>query len=121
MISVGLIAAMLAAGGASVGMLATVAERFRSGEDRDGVSRAAPEPSSQGKRALLRNVTACDERAVAQWNGRRREGDGADRKPVERSNRALVTAQLMIRAFRIGLILSEQWISPSLVGAQVNC
>jgi len=92
MISVGLIAAMLAAGGASVGMLATVAERFRSGEDRDGGSSEAPEPSSQGKRALLRNVTACDERAVAQWNGRRREGDGADRKPVERSNRGLVTA-----------------------------
>src|SRR5439155_4647831 len=87
---------------ASVGMLAKEAERFRSGEDRDGGSSGAPEPSSQRKRALLPNVTACDERAVAQWNGRRREGDGADRKPVERSNRALVTVQLMNRGEFVG-------------------
>ena len=41
---------------ASVGMLAKEAERFRSGEDRDGGSSGASEPSSQRKRARLRNV-----------------------------------------------------------------
>ncbi len=55
-LSVGLIAATLAAAGASVGMLATEAKRFRSGEDRDGGSSGAPEPSSQRKRARLRDV-----------------------------------------------------------------
>jgi len=55
-VSVGLMAATLAGAGASVGMLATEAERFRSGEDRDGGSNGAPEPSSQRKRSRLSNV-----------------------------------------------------------------
>jgi len=43
---------------ASVGMLATEVERFRSGEDRDEGSSGAPEPSSQWKRARMRACKA---------------------------------------------------------------
>ena len=82
---------------ASVGMLANEAERFRRG--RTGTEEVAERRSQarNGSARVCAMYSACDERAVAQWNGRGREGDGADRKPVERSNRALVTAQLMNR------------------------
>ena len=101
MISVGLVAAMLAAVGASVGMLETEAERFRRG--RTGTEEVA-ERRSQAPDGSARGCAMCsarDERAGAKWNGRGREGNGADRKPVERSNRALVAARLMHRGFEL--------------------
>ena len=63
-----------------------VAKRSRSGTP-------AAEPQTEARRpcGTLR-MLARDERAVAERKGRGREGDGDDRKPVERSNRALVTA-----------------------------
>ena len=47
---------------ASVGMLANEAERFRRGEDRDGGSSVAPEPSSQRKRLRSCASESRDER-----------------------------------------------------------
>ena len=64
---------------ASVGMLAKEAERFRSGEDRDGGSSVAPEPSSQRKRARLCALDA----GTSASGGRRRARE--ERAPSARA------------------------------------
>jgi hypothetical protein len=51
---------------------------------------------------------------IAQRNGRGREGDKADRKPVERANRVLVTADLVYVSQRELLLApSPHLIRPS--------
>ena len=81
---------------ASVGMLANEAERFRRG--RTGTKEVAERRSQgpNGTGARLRNYNPLVTSArLRGGTGRGREGDGADRKPVEPSNRALVTAPLL--------------------------
>jgi hypothetical protein len=64
---------------ASVGMLAKEAERFGSGEDRDGGSSGAPEPKSQRKRLRTCAHESRDERERRKATSEGRKGAVADR------------------------------------------
>ena len=70
--------------------------RAKSSVQRIGAGAKRRLPSADGRTPLMRssNFKIVTSTRFAERNGRGREGERADRKPVERANRVLVTSSI---------------------------